>query len=179
MCDPVTLMVAATVVTMAGQVTSGIGQANQYKYQASIDKQNAAISNAQARDSIENTNLEAQRRARELAQTKGAQEAAMGANGISLDFGSAVDVQKDTAMIGAEDAAQIYKAGNERTKGYEIHAFNYNASAAANKEKAKGAMTQAIFGAASTALGGASQIAGMKKPGGKGAYGISGSDGIY
>ena len=167
MCDPVTAtLVAATVVTMAGQVTSGIGQANQYKYQASIDKQNAAISNAQAKDSIDNTNLEALRRSRELSQTKGEQQAAMAANGVDLNFGSSVDVQKDTAMIGAEDAAQIYKGGNERTKGYEVHAFNYNSSAAGNREKAKGAMTQAIFGAVSTALGGASQISGMKKPGG-------------
>ena len=183
MCDPVSigLMVASAAVTAGGQVMSGIGQSNQYKYQASIDKQNASIANGQARDAIENTNLESQRRYREASRVQGQQQAAMAANGVSLDFGSAVDVQRDSKMIAAEDITQIYKAGNEKTKGFEINAFNYRSSAAANNEKAKGAMTAAIFGAASTALGAASQMTGMKKPsgGGGGAYGISGSDGIY
>ena len=137
---------------------SGIGQSQQYRYQASIDQQNAKIANSQAQDSILNTNLEAQRRSRELSQTKGQQQAAMAANGVSLDFGSAVDVQRDTAMIGAEDMAQIYKGGAEKTRSYDISAFNYNSSAAANREKASGAITGAVFGAASTALGAATQI---------------------
>lgn len=167
MCDPVSmgLMIASAAVTAGGQVVSGIGQANQYKYQASIDKQNASIANGQARDSIENTNLEVQRRYREASRVQGQQQAAMAANGVSLDFGSAVDVQRDSKLIAAEDITQIYKAGNEKTKGFEINAFNYNSSAAANKEKASGAITSAIFGAASTALGAATQISKMRKPG--------------
>lgn len=164
MCDPVTLTIAATAIAAGGQIMSGIGQSNQYKYQASIDQENAKRSNAQAQDSILNTNIEAQRRYRELAQTKGAQQAGLAANGVDLSFGSAGDIQRDTAMIGAEDVSQIYKGGNERTKGFEISAFNSKSSAAANKEKAKGAMTQAIFGAVSTALGGASQVSKMSKP---------------
>ena len=147
-----------------GKLTSGIGQAKQYRYQARIDQQNAALSNEQAQDSIATTNLEAQRRYRELAQTKGGQQAAMAANGVDLNFGSAVDVQRDTAMIGAEDATQIYKSGNERTRGFETNAWNYRSNAAANRAKAKGAITGAVFGALSTALGGASQAAQMNKP---------------
>jgi hypothetical protein len=90
----------------------------------------------------------------------------MAANGVSLDFGSAVDVQKDTAMIAAEDVSQIYKGGNERTKGFEISAFNYRSAAAMDRAKAKGAITGAVFGSLSTALGAASQIS---KANGKGA----------
>jgi hypothetical protein len=145
-------------------MVSGIGQAQQFRYQAGIDQQNATRANTQAQDSIQNTNIEAQRRYRELSQTKGAQAAAMAANGIDLDFGSAVDVQKDTAMIGAEDVSQIYKGGNERTKGFEINAWNYKSSAAANKGKAKGAILEGAFGAVSSALGGASQVSQMRRP---------------
>lgn len=164
MCLPalaLPLMVASTVISSAGAVMSGIGQAQQARYQAGIADQNAHIAEGQAHDAILNTNLEAQRRAREIGQTKGAQEAAMAANGVDLNFGSAVDVQKDTAMIGAEDLAQIYKGGNEQTKGFEINAFNYRSQAAADRAKAKSAMLQGIMGGLSTALGGASQISGM------------------
>lgn len=165
MCDPVTLTIAAAAVAAGGQVMSGIGTAQQYRYQASVDKQNAAIAQGQAQDSIANTNLEAQRRYREVSQMKGAQQAAQAANGVDINFGSAVDVQRDTAMIGAEDVAQIYKGGNERTKGFEINAFNYKSSAAANKAKAKGAMIKMAFDVAGTALGAASQVSGMKSGG--------------
>lgn len=162
MCDPVSLAVAATVVSTVGSVSAGIGQAQQYRYQAQIADQNARLANDQARDSIDNTNLEAQRRYRELAQMKGAQIAAMAANGVDLNFGSPVAIQKDTAMIGAEDVGQIYKGGNERTRGFDINAFNYRSQASANRAQASGALMKGIFEGLSTALGGASQAAGMK-----------------
>ncbi|MDB5707859.1 MAG: hypothetical protein JWN66_4975 [Sphingomonas bacterium] len=161
MCDPVTLTIAATAVAIGGQVMSGIGQAQQYRYEAKIADQNAHLANEQAHDSIDNTNLEAQRRYRELSQTKGAQQAAMAANGLDLNFGSPVDIQKDTAMIGAEDLAQIYKSGFELTRSHEITAWNYKSQAAGKRAQATGALINAGFQAVGTALGGASQAAGM------------------
>jgi hypothetical protein len=159
MCPPV-LAIAATAVTAAGQVLNGIGQSQQYRYQAQIDDQNNRLASDQARDSIDNTNLEAQRRYRQLADTQGKQQAAMAANGVDLNFGSPVDVQRDTAMIGAEDIGQIYKAGYQRTRGYDIDGWNYRSQAAANRARASGALMQGIFSGLGTALGGASQIGG-------------------
>lgn len=168
MCEPTTaLLIASTAMSSIGAVTAGIGQAQQYRYQAQIADQNARLANEQARDSIGNTNLEAQRRYRELAQMKGAQTAAMAANGVDLNFGSPVDIQKDTAMIGAEDIGQIYKGGNERTRGFDINAFNYQSEASANRARASGALMKGAFDGLSTALGGASQVAGKKNPFGK------------
>lgn len=159
MCDPFTItMAAATAAETIGAVTAGIGQKQQYAYQAKIADQNARMANDQARDSIQNTNLEAQRRYRELSQVKGAQTAAMAANGIDLSFGSAADIQKDTAAIGAEDIAQIYKGGHERTRGFDLNAFNYHSQAAGDRAKGQGALIQGIFGGLSSALGGAAQI---------------------
>ncbi|MES1971780.1 MAG: hypothetical protein V4472_04920 [Pseudomonadota bacterium] len=167
MCAPVAVVLAAasTAISATGAVLGGIGAQQQANYQAGIADQNARLANEQARDSIDNTNLEAQRRYRDLAQTKGAQTAAMAANGVDLNFGSPAAIQKDTAMIGAEDIGQIYKAGNERTKGFEINAFNYRSEAAANRAKGSAALVQGIFGGLSTALGGASQAMGMKGSG--------------
>ena len=164
MCPPV-LAIAATAVTAAGQVLNGIGQSQQYRYQAQIDDQNNRLASDQARDSIDNTNLEAQRRYRRLADTQGKQQAAMAANGVDLNFGSPVDVQRDTAMIGGEDIGQIYKAGYQRTRGYDIDGWNYRSQAAANRARASGALMQGIFSGLGTALGGASQFGGSGEVG--------------
>lgn len=159
MCPPV-LAIAATAVTAAGQVLNGIGQSQQYRYQAQIDDQNNRLASDQARDSIDNTNLEAQRRYRQLSDTQGRQQAAMAASGVDLNFGSPADVQRDTAMIGGEDIGQIYKAGYQRTRGHDIDGWNYRSQAAANRAKASGALMQGIFSGLGTALGGASQFGG-------------------
>ena len=166
MCDPVTLTIAATAVAAGSKLMAGIGEAQQDRYAASVADQNAHMSAEQAHDSITNTNLEAQRRYRALAQTQGQQQAAMAANGVDINFGSAADIQRDTAMIGAEDVAQIYKGGNERTRGYDIEGYNYSSQAAAKRSQASGALVQGIMGAVGTALGGASQVSKMGGCGG-------------
>ncbi|MDB5710877.1 MAG: hypothetical protein JWL96_2947 [Sphingomonas bacterium] len=164
MCPPV-LAIAAAAVTATGQVLNGIGQSQQYRYQALIDEQYNRLATDQARDSIDNTNLESQRRYRQLADTQGKQQAAMAANGVDLNFGSPADVQRDTAMIGGEDIGQIYKAGYQRTRGYDIDGWNYRSSAAANRARASGALMQGIFSGLGTALGGASNMGGGGAPG--------------
>jgi hypothetical protein len=45
MCGPAPLAIGAAAMSAAGQITSGIGQAKQYRYQARIDQQNAALAN--------------------------------------------------------------------------------------------------------------------------------------
>lgn len=158
MCEPTTILtIASAVVSTASSVMSGIGASQQANYAAQVNEQNAKLANEQAKDSIQNTNLEAQRRYRQLAQTQGRQQAAMAANGIDLNFGSPVNVQKDTAAIGAEDIGQIYKAGFQQTHGHDVSAWNYGSQAAADRARARGAMVQGIMGGLSSALGGATQ----------------------
>lgn len=163
MCPPV-LAVAATAVTAAGQMLNGIGQSQQYRYQAQIDDQNSRLASDNARQSIDDTNLEAQRRYRQLADTKGKQQGAMAASGVDLNFGSPADVQRDTAMIGGEDIGQIYRAGYQRTRGYDIDGWNSRSQAAANRAKASGALMQGIFSGLGTALGSASKFGGDGTP---------------
>jgi hypothetical protein len=161
MCPPV-IAGAAAAVQIAGTMVGAMGQAGNLRYEAGVADTNKTLSNAQAKDSILNTNLEAQRARRDQSQTSGRQVAAMAANGVDLGFGSTLDVQRDTAQLGAEDMFQLYKAGNERTKGFETNAFNYRTQAVAKRAQAKGAIINGIFSSVGTALGAASQISGMK-----------------
>jgi hypothetical protein len=166
MCDPVSigLTVAAAAVTMGGQYVQGQAAVSQATYEGQIAKQNEALATEQAKDSIDRTRVEAQRRQREGGQLAGQQQAAMAANGIDLNFGSALDVQRDTQMITNEDVGQIYRGGFEEQRGFLINAANYRMQQQAAKSKAKGAKIATYLGMAGTALGAASQINGMRKP---------------
>lgn len=166
MCVPIAigLAIASAVATAGGQIVAGKAAHDQAKYAAGLDETNAKLSAAQANDANLNTNIEAQRRYREGGALAGRQTAAMAANGIDLGFGSAEQVQQDTKMITGEDVGQIYKAGAQRAKGFDIQSFNYKADASAQRAKASAATIGTIFGVASTALGAASQISSMKKP---------------
>jgi hypothetical protein len=182
MCGPaaiVPLLIASAVVTAGGQIYSGIAQSNQAQYEGKIADRNAHLAEDQARTAQENTRLEAQRRYRAQSQVQGAQLAAMSANGIDAGFGSAETVQSDTAMIGSEDVSQIYQAGFQRTKGYDISAANYLSEASAKRKAASNALVMTGFGVASTALGAATQISKIPGGGGSNAYGVKGSDNIY
>jgi hypothetical protein len=165
MCGPaaVVLPIAAAAVSIGGQLFSGAAAHNQANYEAGIARQNAGLSEEQAHDSILNTQLEAQRRYREGGRLEGQQQAAMGANNIDLNYGSALDVQRDTKMITGEDVGQIYKAGYQRTRGYEMEAYNSRSQASAARAKGTAALISAGFGAASTALGAASQMSKGRK----------------
>jgi hypothetical protein len=160
MCVPVAigLALASAAVTAGGQIVAGTAAHNQATYEANLNETNAKLASQQANDANQNTMLEAQRRYREGAQLQGRQTAAMAANGIDLGFGSAEQVQGDTRMITGEDVGQIYKAGNERAKGFDVNAFNYRSEAAADRAKASASTLSTVFGVASTALGAASQI---------------------
>ena len=160
MCDPVSgMIIASTAVAAIGKGVEAANKAHQYKYEARVATRNAALENEAARDAIDRGRVEAQRQYRKIGQVKGAQNAAMAANGVDLAFGSALDVQRDTAMLGAEDIGQIYKGSAQEVRGFEINASNYRAQARGARMRKKGAIVEGVFDVASTALDGATQLA--------------------
>lgn len=162
MCEPATLVLAATAVTMAGQGYAALQSAAASRYEARVADQNAKMDNEAAFRETENTKTAALAHYRRIAQLKGEQRVAQAANGVSLDFGSAVDVQNDTDMLGREDTQRIYDQGAEKVRGFDISAANYRSSAKASRFAAKGAIVKGAFDMAGTALGGASQYSKMK-----------------
>lgn len=162
MCDPATLVIAATAVTAAGQGYAALQSAAASRYEARVADQNAKMENEAAFRATENTKTEALAHYRRVAQLKGEQRVAQAANGVSLDFGSAVDVASDTDMLAREDVNRIYDQGAEKVRGFDISAANYRSSAKASRFAAKGALVKGAFDMASTALGGASQYSKMK-----------------
>jgi hypothetical protein len=160
MCAPALaapLIIASTVTAAAGTLVGGLQQASQYRYAAKVAERNAKLEAEGARNAQENGQLELRRHWRRVGQVAGQQQAAMAANGIDTSFGSALQVQQDTAMLAAEDAGQIMRATDENIRSFDIRASNERAQARGARQQASGAITGAAFGTMSTLLGGASQ----------------------
>ena len=165
MCGPgvvAPLLIASTAAAAAGAGISALQAASASRYQAKIADRNAQLANEQARDAQDRGQIAAQRLYRQIGQQKGQQITAMAANGIDLGSGSALQVQRDTAMIGAEDAAQLYRGVDAEVKGFGVNAANYRAQASGARQAATGAIVGGIFDVGSTVLGGATQYAKLK-----------------
>jgi hypothetical protein len=166
MCLPaaaaVPLMIASTAVSAFGQIAQGVQARAQGKYEAQVDKMNEGLAVESYRDSRTAGQQKATDFWRSVAQTKGQQIAAMAANGIDVDFGSAARLQSDTQMLANEDASRLYLQNEEEAKGHLIDASNYASGAKAARARGSAAFTNSIFGAAATTLGGLSQAGALK-----------------
>jgi hypothetical protein len=165
MCPPAlipALTIASTAVTMAGQLQSGLYASRLARYQAQVADQNKAMVHENAADAIVQGQAEQRRLGREIAGRVGAQEARMGANNVDLSFGSAARLTEDTRMIGAEDQAALAENVRRQVRGMQTDIWNFESEKRAKKAEASQAMTGAMFGMASTALGGATQYAKFK-----------------
>ena len=89
---------ASTGAALASQANQAEAARQQAAYQAQVAQNNAALAQQQGE-------VAQQQIYREGAQRAAAQRATMAANGIDLGFGTAVDIQQDTARATALDAA--------------------------------------------------------------------------
>ena len=101
MCD------VATKGFMASMMLSLAGGAMQATATRQAGNFNARQLDRRAQDALVIGNAEAINRGRQTRQQIGSQRAAIGANGVVVDSGTAADIVRDTATIGAEDEAII------------------------------------------------------------------------
>lgn len=144
-----------------GAIAGGQQANSQAKQEADIARRNAAMEVESAHDSYLAGVGERRDYWRKVSQTKGQQIAAMAANGIDVDMGSAARLQDDTQMLANDDASNLYRNIEQRTKGHHINASNYVQEAKAAKMRGKAAKTASYFSAASSLIGAAGQAFGL------------------
>lgn len=166
MCEPTTLAIAGTAATVIGTAVSAYGAVQQgnaqsaaRNYQAAVDRNNAQVAewNAERAKDISDTKVQAQMRAGTLRLS--AQRAALGAAGVELDSGSALDVQGSTAGQTALDAQQTDYQGQLTQYGYRTQGANFQAQAGLDTMAAQNASTSGFEAAGGTLLSGAGQVA--------------------
>lgn len=141
---------ASTFSDLGGAVSDifgGIGSikaAGAYSKASDIELQNAAI----ARESTQIQETQAQR---QIFQTIGAQQAAVGASGFASS-GTAQDLLRSSVSQGALQKQVIQTQGNINVNSYEAQATAYQGQAAAAKAAAGGGFLGGVLKFASAAL---------------------------
>lgn len=133
-------MAALSAILAGGAVASGgLGLASAYS-QAEATKQagafnakqmemNARLSDLQADDSIRRGDNEAAQVKKQAKQMVGSQRAALAAQGIEVDSGTAADIQADTQDMGEIDAMTVKNNAWREAWGFKQQALNSSGQA--------------------------------------------------
>jgi hypothetical protein len=134
----------ALALMVAGGIKQGIDSNNEYRAAASADDENARRTILSGEQDAWQTRLDERRQTGDML-------ASMGGQGYALGSGSAGDV------IGEAAYQRELEILNIRTKA-AYQAQDLQAQAAAKRKAGRSALFGSLFGAAATALSGASQI---------------------
>ncbi len=134
---------AIAVVTAGLTAYSASEQASAQKkaanYQAQVEANNAKIAAWQRTDAINRGEVEAQKSMRERSQLIGKQRAALAANGVDLNQGSALDLLASTEFLGQEEVNTIQSNAAREAWGYQIQGQNYSNNSSFERWKASNA----------------------------------------
>jgi len=105
--------------------------------QADIYDTNARLKDLLAEDAIIRGDRQAVKAKQSAKRLIGSQRAALAAQGIDIESGSALDIQEETASLGAEDALNIRNNAWRESWGYKVQANNYRSAASISRTTAK------------------------------------------
>jgi len=114
------LMGIQSIGTMATAYNASKAASMEGEYSASVAESNARIMAIKAQDAIVRGDKAALKARQATKLLIGDQRAAMGAQGIDLESGSALDIQKETASLGAEESLNIKNNAWREAWGYRV-----------------------------------------------------------
>lgn len=128
-----TLMAASS----ASQGISSIGNAYsqsqairaQSRHQRDMLETNQRIAEMQADDAIKRGDKEAAKIGQQVKQTVGSQRAALAAQGIDVDVGSAADIQESTRALGVQDMQTVRMNAWKEAWGLKVEALSLQGQA--------------------------------------------------
>lgn len=161
-----------TGMSAVGQVKAGnaakrAGKAQQdaSNSQADLSDYNAQVATLQAQDAIQRGTEQEGRFRTQVKGMVGSQRAGAAGQGVDVNYGSAVDVQADTAFLGELDALTIRTNATREAWGYTVQAENFTRQGQIDRKAGvmqaaagSAASTAARWGAAGTIVGGTSSL---------------------
>lgn len=132
---PQTAIMAAMIgVQAASTIGDAYSSSQAIKSKTAYESQqlqlNSRISELQAISAERRGREESRAYKTEVKQLIGKQRASLAAQGIDISTGSALDIQVETAELGAEDALTIRNNAFREATGYRIEAIGYKGQAA-------------------------------------------------
>lgn len=157
------MSVSAQAKQAAQQKTALENQQKVANYQAEVAQQNADLAQEQASAARKAGYDAATQKRQEVAAIIGRQRAVAGASGTTVDTGSNLDLNLDTAEKGEIDALGLQQQGLDQAHNLEVQAWNYENNSTALSTQAQSYGWQAsnvdpTMSMASTALSGLSSV---------------------
>jgi hypothetical protein len=128
--------------------------------QAELSDYNASVADLQATDATQRGEEEANHYRQGVRTLVGEQRATFAASGVNVDFGSAGEVQQDSAFLGELDALTIRTNAAREAWGYKTQAYDFRKRADITRreginaaEAGKSAARAGVIGAGTTLLG--------------------------
>jgi hypothetical protein len=153
MCDPVSLGIAAVSMSAIGTGISAYGQINQGNAAAAAAKYNAQTSLQEAQGAEDAARINEQQTYKQGDELLGRARAAMGANGVDVNAGTALLTQGDIEK-------QTETNVSNQSLNANLQAWGYRNQATLDTAQAGFDTTAGNISAAGTLIGGASQVAG-------------------
>ena len=146
-------MIMQGVTSLMNANSQSQGQEDQGAYASDRLERNASFADQQAQDAIDRGEKDAKAHDRKVKLLIGSQRAKMGAQGADLSSGSALEVQLDTAGLGAEDILQIKNNAFREAWGYNEQAADYRDQAKLTRSGTKNAARNTILTGLADAVG--------------------------
>jgi hypothetical protein len=161
------LLALSGLATVAQAGASAYGQQRAAKavrrqgwYEAEQLERNAVLAEEQAKDALARGETGVQQIRGETAQLLGTQRAALAAQGIDIQTGSAAEVQQDTTALGELDILTIRANAAREARGLTFEASQYRTAAAFTRKAAKAQASAYRVDAWSTLLAAAPDVIG-------------------
>lgn len=159
MCYPIAFAIAAAALSAVGTAASASAQSQQANYQAQVAHNNQVIAADQARAALDAGTVRAQQQLSAGDQRMGAIRAAMGANNVQLNSGSALDLQADSGRTTALNAYTTQYNAGLQAQGFRAQGSNFAAQAQLDTMRADNISAAAPLGVASSLLNSGSNFA--------------------
>lgn len=165
MCEPTTLLAISvglgaigTGIAVHGSIQAGKARKAEMERQAVVARKNAEIAKENADETKKQGQRDIARKRLETRQLIARQRVGMGANGIELDSGSALDVQLDSQMMGELDAENIKRNAELKARAYLQQGENFNYQADANIASGNAAQRAGVLNGVASGLSGAGSV---------------------
>lgn len=153
MCDPVTIGTVAAVASASATVYGGYQAKQQGDAANETAKYNARLSENEAIKTRNKGAEEENQQRRRTAELISSQRASLGASGVEVGSGSALQLQTDAATLGEADALRIRSNFGDAAQGLDDQAELTRIEGKNAKSAGKNAFTGSILSAAGTFAG--------------------------
>jgi hypothetical protein len=154
------LTLAGAAVGAIGTYEQGMAQSKAMAYQAQVASNNAQIAQEQASLATQKGEQQATQIGLANRARQGSINAAMAANGVDVNSGSATNVKQSADILGMQDVQTARSNAAIENYGFRSQAMSYQAQSGLDTAEAKQAKQGAIWGAVGSLLGGAASAAG-------------------